>query len=135
MNWSELGSSHFVDRVEADNWGLENPGEALPYGALSGERQTTQNNQHCRRIHAPTLPNFRCTCRSADRSRAPDPRAGGRELYSRRLGSGVAVRVEGDDGSAELAPAEDTLRHKVLKVVIEAPTIVHFEMRLEKPGS
>lgn len=61
--------------------------------------------------------------------------AGGRELYSRRLGSGVAVRVEGDDGSAELAPAEDTLRHKVLQVVIEAPTVVHFEMRLEKPGS
>lgn len=76
-NRGELESSHFVDRVEADDWGLENPGEALPYGALSGERQTTQNNQHRRRIHAPTLPNFTCTCRSADRSRAPDPRAGG----------------------------------------------------------
>ena len=61
-----------------------------------------------------------------------DPRTAAR---LRILGSGVAVRVEGDDGSAELAPAEDTLRHKVLKVVIEAPTIVHFEMRLEKPGS
>jgi uncharacterized membrane protein YhaH (DUF805 family) len=41
-----LQASLVVDRVEADDGGLETVGEALPYGALARERQTAKDNQH-----------------------------------------------------------------------------------------